>query len=55
MTPLSWLGRKTSTQTKQTFSPEVFVNVKELQDKISAMYWLPELHKQLFKASFIAN
>ena len=30
-------------------------NVKEQQDKLPAMYWLPKLHKRPYKARFIAN
>ena len=31
------------------------VNVKERQDKLPTMYWLPKLHKRPYKARFIAN
>ena len=31
------------------------VNVKEQQDKLPTMYWLPKLHKRPCKARFIAN
>ena len=31
------------------------VNVKERQDRLPTMYWLPKLHKRLYKARFIAN
>ena len=31
------------------------VNVKESQDKLPTMYWLPKLHKRPYKARFIAN
>ena len=31
------------------------VNVKERQDKLPTMYWLPRLHKRTYKARFIAN
>ena len=31
------------------------VNVKERQDKLPTMYWLPKLHKRLYKTRFIAN
>ena len=31
------------------------VDVKERQDKIPTMYWLPKLHKRPYKARFIAN
>ena len=31
------------------------VNVKERQNKILTMYWLPKLHKRPYKARFIAN
>ena len=29
--------------------------VKDRQDKLPTMYWLPKLHKRLYKARFIAN
>ena len=31
------------------------VNVKERQDRLPTMYWLPKLHKRPYKARFIAN
>ena len=31
------------------------VNVKERQDKLPTMFWLPKLHKRPYKARFIAN
>ena len=31
------------------------VCVKERQDRLPTMYWLPKLHKTLYKARFIAN
>ena len=31
------------------------VCVHEGQDKLPPMYWLPKLHKRLYKARFIAN
>ena len=31
------------------------VNVKDRQDKLPTMYWLPKLHKRPYKARFIAN
>ena len=31
------------------------VNVKERQDTLPTMYWLPNLHKNPYKARFIAN
>ena len=31
------------------------VHVMERQDKLPMMYWLPKLHKRLYKATFIAN
>ena len=31
------------------------VNVKERQDKLPTMYWLPKLQKRPYKARFIAN
>ena len=32
-----------------------FVFVKERQDRLPTMYWLPKLHKRPYKARFIAN
>ena len=31
------------------------VCVKECQDRLPTMYWLPKLHKRPYKARFIAN
>ena len=31
------------------------VNVKERQDKLPTMYWLPNRHKRPYKARYIAN
>ena len=31
------------------------VNVKERQDKLPRMYWLPKIHKRPYKARFIAS
>ena len=31
------------------------VDVKEHQDRLPTMYWLPKLHKRPYKARFIAN
>ena len=31
------------------------VDVKERQDRLPTMYWLPNLHKRPYKARFIAN
>ena len=31
------------------------VCVKERQDRLTTMYWLPKLHKRPYKAPFIAN
>ena len=31
------------------------VDVKERQDRLPTMYWLPKLHKRPYKAWFIAN
>ena len=31
------------------------VCVKECQDRLPSMYWLPKLHKRPYKARFIAN
>ena len=34
---------------------EFAVNVKERQDKLPMLYWLPKLHKRAYKARFFAN
>ena len=54
--------KETSTDEKTFFNshsngiPYKFaVNVKERQDKIPTIYWLPKLHKRPYKARFIAN
>ena len=31
------------------------VKANENQDKVPTLYWLPKLHKKLYKARFIAN
>ena len=31
------------------------VNIKEKQDRLPTLYWLPKLHKRPYKARFIAN
>ena len=31
------------------------VKVKENQDRVPTLYWLPKLHKKPYKARFIAN
>ena len=31
------------------------VSIKEKQDRLPMLYWLPKLHKRLYKARFIAN
>ena len=31
------------------------VDVKERQDRLPTMFWLPKLHKRPYKARFIAN
>ena len=38
-----------------TIPNEFVVDVKERQDRLLSMYWLPRLHKRPFKARFIAN
>ena len=54
--------KKTSTDEKTVVNshsndmPYKFaVNIKERQDKLPTMYWLPKLHKRPYKARFIAN
>ena len=34
---------------------EFSVGVKERQDKLPTMYWLPKLHKRQYEAMFIVN
>ena len=31
------------------------VSIKEKQDRLLTLYWLPKLHKRPYKARFIAN
>ena len=31
------------------------MSIKEKQDRLSTLYWLPKLHKRPYKARFIAN
>ena len=31
------------------------VNIKEKQDRLTTLYWLPKLHERPYKARFIAN
>ena len=33
----------------------LYVDVKERQDRLPTMYWLPKLHKKPYKARFIAK
>ena len=41
---------------EETSKDEKFaVDVKERQDRLPTMYWLPKLHKRPYKARFIAN
>ena len=54
--------KETSTDEKTVLNnhsnnlPYMFaVNVKEHQDKLPTMYWLPKLHKRSYKARFIGN
>ena len=35
--------------------PKFSVNLKEQQDKLPTIYWLPKFHKRPYKARFIAN
>ena len=43
-------------KTKQLLKPNKFaVDVKERQDRLPTMYWLPKLHKRPYKARFFAN
>ena len=34
---------------------EFAVSIKEKQDRLPTLYWLPKLHKRPYKARFIAN
>ena len=35
--------------------PKFAVSIKEKQDRLPTLYWLPKLHKRPYKARFIAN
>ena len=49
-------NEKTVVYSYATDMPYKFaVNVKERQDKLHTMYWLPILHKRQYKAKCIAN
>ena len=48
-------GEKTVVNSHSNEVPYKFaVNVKERQDKLSTMYWIPKLQKRPYKARFIA-
>ena len=48
--------KKTVVYSRSNDLPYKFaVNVKERQDKLLMMYWLPKLHKRPYKARFISN
>ena len=36
-------------------SAKFAVSIKEKQDRLPTLYWLPQLHKRPYKARFIAN
>ena len=36
-------------------SAKFAVSIKEKQDRLPTLYWLPKLHKRPYKASLIAN
>ena len=38
-----------------THSIDIAVSIKEKQDRLPTLYWLPKLHKRPYKARFIAN
>ena len=40
---------------RNTIPNKFAVDVKERQDRLTTMYWLPKLHKRPYKARFIAN
>ena len=47
---------KTVANSHSNYLPYKFaVHVKERQDKLHTMYWLPKLHKRPYKARFIVN
>ena len=39
----------------RTFNLKFAVSIKEKQDRLPTLYWLPKLHKRPYKARFIAN
>ena len=36
-------------------TPKFAVRIKEDQDRLPTIYWLPKLHKRAYKARFISN
>ena len=50
------IGEKSVVYSHSNGIPNKFaVDVKERQDRLPTMYWLPKLHKKPYKARFIAN
>ena len=50
------IGEKSVVYSQSDEIPNKFaVDVKERQDRLPTMYWLPKLHKRPYKARFIAN
>ena len=50
------IDEKSVVYSHSTGIPNKFaVDVKERQDRLPTMYWLPKLHKRPYKARFIAN
>ena len=39
----------------RTFNLKFAVSIKEKQDRLPTLYWLPKLHKRPYKTRFIAN
>ena len=52
----TFIDEKSVVYSKSNEIPNKFaVDVKERQDRLPTMYWLPKLHKRPYKARFIAN
>ena len=52
----TYINEKSVVYSKSNEIPKKFaVDVKERQDRLPMMYWLPKLHKRLYKGRFIAN
>ena len=52
---LQWVLKKSKTDFLRYIGYRNFVSIKEKQDRLPTLYWLPKLHKRPYEARFIAN